>query len=75
MKERNELLILSAARLYSVGVDMEGAREKLRQLVEAGVPYEDPEMLAALKEFRELEASWRSLEAQHLSLREKMGLP
>ena len=34
-----DLLIASAARLYSMGIDLEAARERLRQLVEQGVPY------------------------------------
>ena len=71
MKKDNELLILSAARLYSMGVDLEGAREKLRRLVADGVPYDSPEMLSALQNFREIEKNWKALEAQHLALREE----
>ena len=56
-----------------MGVDPEGAREKLRQLVSDGVPYDSPEMLTALTEFRELEQSWKSLEAQRLALRRELG--
>ncbi len=70
MDDRNELLLLSAARLYSLGIDVEAAREKLRQLVAAGVPYGAAEMREALAEFQRLDKLWKDLEAQHLALRE-----
>ena len=37
MDTRKELLLLSAARLYSLGVEVEARRERLRRLVEQGV--------------------------------------
>ena len=40
MDHRKELLLASAARLYSMGVDLEAARERLRQLVAQGVSYD-----------------------------------
>ena len=72
MDERKDLLLMSAARLYSLGVDLEMAREKLRQLVEQGVPYSSKEMLDAYKEFSEIEKLWKELEKQHLALREEL---
>ena len=36
MFNEKDLLIASAARLYSMGVDLEAARERLRQLVAQG---------------------------------------
>lgn len=33
---RKDLLLASAARLYSMGVDLEAARAKLKELVERG---------------------------------------
>ena len=72
MKSDNQLLLASAAQLYVLGVDVEGAREDLRQLVAAGVPYVAPRMKAALQNFQELDAQWKELERQHLSLRTEM---
>lgn len=37
MDNEKDLLIASAARLYSMGIDLEAARDRLRQLVEQGV--------------------------------------
>lgn len=68
MYSEKDLLLQSAARLYSLGVDVEGAREELRRLVALGVPYESPEMYDALKNFLELDAQWKELERQHLKL-------
>ena len=45
-----DLLLTSAARLYTLGVDLEGAREKLRGLVECGAPYESTEVIIAYEE-------------------------
>ena len=72
MDARNELLLLSAARLYSLGLDLEAARESLRQMVERGVPYGAEELRAALWQFKELEAQWKEMERQHLALREEL---
>ena len=44
MDNEKDLLIASAARLYSMGIDLEAARDRLRQLVEQGVPYNSDEM-------------------------------
>ena len=68
MKSESQLLLASAARLYTLGVDVEGAREDLRRLVEAGVPYDAPQMKAALQNFKEFDAQWKELERQHLEL-------
>lgn len=70
MDNRKDLLLASAARLYSMGVDLEAARERLRQLVEQGVSYRSEEMRQAYRDFRELEQHWNELEKQHLELRD-----
>lgn len=62
MDYRKDLLLASAARLYSLGVDLEAARERLRELVRQGVPYESPEMKKAYDEFVELDKQWNELE-------------
>lgn len=72
MDPRKRLLLLSAARLYSLGLDLEAAREKLRRLVEKGVSYDSEEMLRAYEEFTVLDGEWKNLEKQHLELRDEI---
>ena len=72
MDARKELLLMNAAKLYSLGLDVEAAREKLRQLVERGVSFSSKEMLAAYEEFTALDGHWRELEKQHLELRDEL---
>ena len=72
MDNRKDLLLASAARLYSMGVDLEAARERLRQLVEQGVSYQSEEMRQAYRDFKELEQQWKALEQQHLALRDEI---
>ena len=72
MDNEKDLLIASAARLYSMGIDLEAARDRLRQLVKQGVPYNSDEMKQAVLDFKELEQQWKALEKQHLELRDEM---
>ena len=72
MDYRKDLLLASAARLYSMGVDLEAARAKLKELVEQGVPYDSDEMKRAYQNFKELEQQWKALERQHLELRDEI---
>ena len=72
MDNEKDLLIASAARLYSMGIDLEAARDRLRQLVEQGVPYSSDEMRRAVQDFKELEWQWKELEKQHLELRDEI---
>lgn len=72
MDARKDLLLKSAARLYSLGVDREMARENLRKLVEQGVSYHSKEMRDAYKEFSELDELWKETEKQHLELRDEI---
>ena len=72
MDELKTLLLLSAARLYSLGLDVEAARKRLRRLVEDGVPYDSQEMLEAYEAFTELDKQWKGLEQQHLELKEEL---
>ena len=69
MDFKKDLLLRSAARLYSLGIEVEAAREQLRKLVEQGVLYDSSEMRKALEEFRELDRQWKTLEQEHLQLR------
>ena len=70
MDNEKDLLIASAARLYSMGIDLEAARDRLRQLVEQGVPYNSEEMRQAVQNFKELERQWKALEREYLRLRD-----
>ena len=72
MDNKKDLLIASAARLYSMGIDLEAARNRLRQLVERGVPYSSDEMKQAVQDFKELDRQWKELEKQHLELRDEV---
>ncbi len=72
MNSDKELLIMSAARLYSVGVELEAARAQLKELVDQGVSYSDERMIKAYDDFNELKAQWDNLEKQHLELRNKI---
>ena len=72
MDNEKDLLIASAARLYSIGIDLEAARDRLRQLVEQGVPYNSEEMKQAVQDFKELDRQWKALEKQHLELRDEV---
>lgn len=69
MDARKELLLRSAARMYSLGVDLDGAKEHLRRLVDAGVGYDSPEMAQAVSEYTELKQQWVKLEQDYLELR------
>ena len=75
MYTEKDLLLQSAARLYALGVDVEGAREELRQLVEKKIPYDSPKMIAALRNFQELDAQWKELEYQYLHLKAEIKNP
>ena len=72
MDYRKELLLASAARLYSLGVDLEAARARLRELVEQGVGYDSDEMMQAYRDFKELDQQWKTLEQQYLELRDEV---
>lgn len=71
MDGQSDLLIASAAKLYSLGVEVEAAREQLRQLVERGIPYASDEMKQAYQRFTELDALWKSLEEEYIKLRDE----
>ena len=72
LDERKELLLRSAARLYSLGVDLEDAKERLRALADAGENYGSPEMAEALNTYMDLKKLWDDLEAEDLRLRDEI---
>ena len=72
MDYRKDLLLASAARLYSMGVDLEAARARLKELVKQGVAYDSNEMKRAYQKFKELDEQWKALEQQHIELRDEI---
>ncbi|MBR4702103.1 MAG: hypothetical protein IKP19_10485 [Oscillospiraceae bacterium] len=72
MDRKKELLIKSGARLYSLGIDLEGARAHIRKLLENGAGYDAPEMIRAVKDYTELKKQWDNLEAEHLKTRSEI---
>ena len=72
MNGEKDLLLASAARLYSLGVDVEAARARLQELVKQGVPYESEEMRTAYQSFTELNEQWKAMEQAHISLRDEL---
>ncbi len=67
--QNNKDLIKSALALIKVGKELEKAKEKLRQLVSAGIPYNSAEMKSALDDCLLLKRRWEDLEVKHLQLR------
>lgn len=72
MDERKDLLLRSAARLYSLGVDLEGKKEQIRKMVADGISYESREMAQVVQEYTELKELWDNLEAEHLKLKHEI---
>ena len=70
MDTRKDLLLRSAARLYSIGLDLDAVKESIRKLVADGVGYDAPEMVQAAQEYTELKELWDNLEAEHLKLKQ-----
>lgn len=68
-KDEKRLLISQAAKLTTLGTKVEHERNQLKKLVERGVSYSAPEMLAALARFEKADTEWKRLEAEHLALR------
>lgn len=72
MDVKKELLLRSAARLYSVGIDLEGARERIRQHVDRKADYESCEMIQAVQDYTEIKKLWHDLEEEYLALRREI---
>ena len=72
MNRKKDLLLRSAARLYSLGVDLEGAKERVRKLAAQGVGCESAEMIQAVEACMELQTQWDNLEREHRKLRDEI---
>ena len=69
---KKDLLLRSAARLYSIGIDLEGAKEQIRKLASSGVDYSSGQMQAAIEAYMDLKAQWDDLEQEYLRLRDEI---
>lgn len=69
MDERKARLVESAARLYSLGLEVEAARDTVKTLTVAGASYDSPDLIQALNRFNELKKQWDCLEQKHLKLK------
>lgn len=69
MEYKKELLIEIAEKLYNLGIEVEAARQKLKDLVSNGVPYESASMRIALQDYQDCDARWRRLERNYLELK------
>lgn len=70
MRKNKNTLIMSAMKLYLMGIVLEGTRAKLRRLVKKGTPYDSPKVHAAYNKFIALYTQWKALEAKHIQLSE-----
>ena len=71
MDAQKKALTNSAARLFTLGIKVEQARNELKRLVEQGSPYDSPEMRAALTRFETYDMEWKALEKTHLAQKKK----
>ncbi len=69
MQAQKDLLLQRSANLYRLGIDVEAARKRLKNLIEAGYSYHSEQVIAALQSFQKLDARWKTLERQYLDLR------
>lgn len=72
MEEKKKLLLKTGARLYSLGIEVEVARNQLRKLVAKGTPYDSPEMITALQKYQSLDHNWKDLEQEYLKLKQEL---
>jgi len=68
------LLIVQATELYKLGLEVEAVRAALKELVESGVSFDDPQIYESYERFEELNSEWERLEAEHLRMRKEFGL-
>jgi len=69
-----QLLRRQAYRLTTLGVTVENERSKLKKLIESGASYDDPRVVQAVERFQAADLEWKTLENEHLQLRQKLGL-
>lgn len=67
-------LVKQAGKLYTLGIEVEKRREKLRRLASQDIPYDSPQMKKALDEFNTADSEWKRLEQEHLQYRTRLGV-
>lgn len=67
-----ERLLATASELQALGEEVEASRERLRELVAAGVSYDAGQMKDALSDFLQLDEQWNALERDYLILRDRL---
>lgn len=72
MSRKKQQLVQTAARLYTLGVELEGTRQHLKALTLAGRSKDSAEIQEAAERFQALHEQWTELERQYLSLREEV---
>ena len=75
MTKDARLLLEQAQWLVVLGERLDMERLVLKKLVDNGVDYNDPRILETLGRITEVDSEWKQLEAEHLLLRKKFGLP
>ncbi len=73
MEKNKRELIGSAIELVKIGKKLEDSRNRMKALVEQGVPYDSEDMRTALEECLMLDIQWRKLEQRHLHIKEEFG--
>ena len=68
MIKRSDLLVVSAARLYSLGIDLEAAKCRVDAIADSCGCLSSPELVEAYRELDKLSTMWHDLEREHLSL-------
>jgi hypothetical protein len=71
-KERT-MLIEQAEKLYTLGLNVEKYRDRLRSLAEKKIPYNSIQMKKALIDFSIAENEWKKREKMYLDYRKKIG--
>ncbi len=72
MDPRKEQLLRCAAKLYSLGFELDDAKAGIRKLVEAGTDNYAPEMARAVSKYTTLKRQWEALEYEFLKLRQEI---
>ena len=69
------LLVEQAAELYLLGLEIDLELQQLEEAKKAGGRLEDnPNVVGACARLKKHVEKWKAMEAEHLQLREKLGL-
>lgn len=73
MVSEKQQLLQTGIELYSLGFEVDDAKEKLEQLVQSRKASEK-ELTEACQHLQSLIAQWQITEEKHLRIRERLGL-